>query len=73
MSLPFSLHLYESVSLEFHVKDAGDANSAANAVQTQIGDFRIVAILQSHAERRQEWRPTQLENRNKFQRCFSST
>lgn len=43
-----------------HVEDAGDPNSAADALQTQRRHFLIITVLKSNTERRQQGRPGQL-------------
>jgi hypothetical protein len=55
--------LDESVPLQSHVEDAGDSDGALDPVQTERDDLRVVAVLEPHAERRQERRPRGLEHR----------
>ena len=56
-------YLYKGVSLQLHVEYAGNSDGASNAIETQIGDLGVIAILKPDAECRQERGPTELEDR----------
>lgn len=47
---------------DLHVEDTSDPDGTSNALQTQRGHFRVIAVLQSHTERCQQGGPCQLQH-----------
>ena len=50
-----------------HVEDAGDADGAADAIQTQRGNVLVIAVLQAHTERSKKGRPRHLNKHKHYE------
>lgn len=53
-------------------EDARYPDGTADSFQTQRGHVGVVAVLQTHAESSQEWRPRQLRNEDNYSIIFMS-
>lgn len=61
---------------DLHAEDAGNPDSASDALKTQRGHLWVITVLQPHAERSQQGGPCQLEHTeiiNRFTFVVSNT
>lgn len=57
-----SQRLNVGVAFQLHAENTGNADGTLDALETVVGHHEVVAVLQAHAEGRQEGRPHQLEH-----------